>query len=96
MIPEPGRWIFYFDLNFGEKFDYSVCGMSRSFNNPEKVFVEEYVRIVEEPTRKVKQRIFRKNYVSKAAYKKEVEQIRKTAQKDLELEIIDLRNRVSK
>jgi hypothetical protein len=102
MIPTVGRWLFYKDPVFFEddliinkKFDYSVCGMSRSFRNPEKVFIEEYVSVLEKPSKKEKDRRFRKDYISKAAYKKEVAQLRKFAQKDLELEIIDLR-RLSK
>ena len=106
LIPKVGRWIFYNEPLFfyddptqndiNKKLSYSVCGLSRSFENPEKIFVAKYVSIVEKPSKKEKDRIFRKNYVSMAEYTKEVEAIKKTAQKDLEVEIIDLRRRNSK
>jgi hypothetical protein len=46
------------DLN--EKLSYSVCAMSRSFENPKQVFVEDYVSIVEKPSKKEKDRVFEK------------------------------------
>lgn len=56
VTPHVGRWIFYFDLNFG--INFFICGMSRSFDHPEQVYVRPYVSASEEPIKKVKDRLY--------------------------------------
>lgn len=94
VTPQVGRWIFYFDLNYETNF--FICGMSRSFEHPEHIYIRAYLSALEEPTRKVNDRIYRDNYISKEEYKKEVEAIKITAKKDLQEEIVMLRARFSK
>ncbi len=94
VTPEVGRWLFYFDIKFG--YNFHICGMSRSFGHPEKVYVRSYLSALEEPTKKVKDRIYRENYVSKVEHYKELEAIKISAQKDLQEEIQMLRTRFSK
>lgn len=41
-FPSLGRWILYAGYD-GETIEFSSCGMSRSFSDPQYVFVEDYV-----------------------------------------------------
>lgn len=86
--PDQGRWIIYADTLNNGVIDFSLCGPSRSFHNPERINAKEYVilqpKVVGEAGFSVDDQI---------KFEKRVLEMRAKALSDLELEIGDLRKR---
>jgi hypothetical protein len=86
--PDQGRWIIYADIFDEEVIDFSSCGPSRSFHNPERINAKEYVIL---PPKDVAESGF--SVDAQILFERRVLAMKSKALDDLELEIADLRKR---
>jgi hypothetical protein len=82
-----GRWLVYAEVFDGKSIDFNICGLSRSFDNPQFANASEYypagpLREEVDPKRSIHQQI---------EFEKEMLRIKLRALSDLEIEIEHLR-----
>lgn len=92
ILPVSGRWLVYCDLNMGGKLDFGECGASRSFDEPEKLMVSEYIDFIPKPPSKLGY-LFGTRKAKKQDLIINQEELKAKAKSDLELEITELKQR---
>jgi hypothetical protein len=88
-LPKNGRWIIYADSVSNGMIDFSMCGLSRSFENPHDVNVKEYE--IPPPPTKEYETDSKFSIQANINLQRNILNLKAEALTDLELEIEELR-----